>query len=277
MKDIDDIFKSIQLKHDILLEPLISTIEKTAQSMSMLSDIVVPKSTLEAINSIGNHHKQLSERIKEITDSLKIELPQIPQIDNLSFVLNRTIEQVAEIAILQQNWSIVDDFEEVTEEVYIINEGVLGNKDITEESFHRLEKALQRIELKADKIETKSAREALWSILTLLSFIFALSGEVRNWLPKKEYATKKEIEVIIKEQFLFYENKLREEKQLRTVNRETKVMLKPKSSTIDRLPQECEVVVIKTHHKWVYISYLDLKNNLPKTGWIMKKYLDKSK
>lgn len=72
---------------------------------------------------------------------------------------------------------------------------------------------------------------------------------------------------------------LKEAKEYRVTNRICKVKWKPKAKTLTlaELPINFDVVVIRVHHKWVYVSYFDQKDNLPQTGWIMKKYLNKPK
>ena len=104
-------------------------------------------------------------------------------------------------------------------------------------------------------------------------------GEARNWLPKPEYATKLEVETFIKEQFGIYERKLKENKEFRITGRVCKVMSKPrlKSFVIEKLPVDLEVTILQVNHKWVYVSYFSPSDNLPQTGWIMKKYLNKIK
>ncbi|QDK77622.1 hypothetical protein EXU85_03045 [Spirosoma sp. KCTC 42546] len=104
-------------------------------------------------------------------------------------------------------------------------------------------------------------------------------GEARNWLPKTEYATKQEVETLIKEQFGIYEKKLKEGKEFRITSRVCKVMSKSrlKSFVIEKLPVDFEVTILQVNHKWIYVSYFSPIDNLPQTGWIMKKYLDKPK
>jgi hypothetical protein len=101
-------------------------------------------------------------------------------------------------------------------------------------------------------------------------------GEVRKWLPKPEYATKLEVETVIKEQFSIYEKKIKEDKEFRIMGRVCQVMSKPrlKSLVIEKLPEDFDVNVLQVNHKWIYVSYFSPSDNLPQTGWIMKKYLD---
>ena len=46
---------------------------------------------------------------------------------------------------------------------------------------------------------------------------------------------------------------------------------------IEGLTIDNEVHVLQVNHKWIYVSYFNPSDNLPQTGWIMKKYLDKPK
>ena len=61
-------------------------------------------------------------------------------------------------------------------------------------------------------------------------------------------------------------------------NRKCEVKIKPKSKTLTlaRLPKDFELVVVQIHHRWVFVSYIDPVDNLPQTGWILKKYLNKA-
>jgi hypothetical protein len=144
------------------------------------------------------------------------------------------------------------------------------------EGLNELKEFFQRIEIKVDKIDA-DANSLFWKLLTLLGFILAVMGEARNWLPKPEYATKQEVETVIKEQFGIYEKKLKEDKEFRVTSRICRVMSKPrlKSLVIEKLPVDFEVTILQVNHKWVYVTYFSPVDNLPQTGWIMKKYLDK--
>ena len=101
--------------------------------------------------------------------------------------------------------------------------------------------------------------------------------------PQPELSTKEDArQVSIKQDTLIHyiqlvNEQLRQAKEYRITNRECEVKLKPKSKTLtlSKLPNDFEIIVIQSHHKWVYVSYFDPKDNLPQAGWIMKKYLEK--
>ena len=42
------------------------------------------------------------------------------------------------------------------------------------------------------------------------------------------------------------------------------------------LPKNFDVIILQINHKWAFISYINPKDNLMETGWVMKKYLDKN-
>lgn len=100
---------------------------------------------------------------------------------------------------------------------------------------------------------------------------------------KPEVATKEDIRQINLKQdtIIQYINLLNEQlkqtKDYRITNRICEVKLKPKRKTlkVSKLHKGFKLVILQVTHKWALVSYFDPKDNLPQTGWIMKKYLDK--
>jgi hypothetical protein len=238
----------------------------------------IPQPTLDAIISINRHHNQLFENLRSITEAFTKNQSAFSQINNLQFAVSGISGQLASIAATQRKWNLINDFEEITEEAVSLNARIFGENGVTNQGLNELKEFFQRIEIKVDKIDV-DANALFWKLLALLSFILAVTGEARNWLPKPEYATKEEVKTLIKEQFGIYEKKLKEDKEFRIIRRVCKVMSKPrfKSFEIEKLPVGFEVTVLQVNHKWIYVSYFSPSDNLPQTGWIMKKYLDKPK
>lgn len=238
----------------------------------------IPQPTLDAIISINRQHDQLFGNLKSISETFTKNQYAFSQINNLQFAVNGISGQLALIAATQRKWDLIDDFEEITEEAVSLNERIFDENGITNKGLNELKEFFQRIEIKVDKIDA-DANSLFWKLLTILGFILTVMGEARNWLPKQEYATKQEVEALIKEQFCIYEKKLKEDKKSRITSRVCKVMSKPrlKSFLIEKLPVDFEVTVLQVNHKWIYVSYFSPSDNLPQTGWIMKKYLDKPK
>jgi hypothetical protein len=56
-------------------------------------------------------------------------------------------------------------------------------------------------------------------------------------------------------------------------------MFKPKlkSFLVTTLPNGFDVVVLQSNHKWILISYSNPNDNMPETGWALKKYFNQPK
>lgn len=269
---LTDLAKSMQ--QQTASYPSLSTIDALTKSMRF----AIPQQTLDAITSINRHHNQLFGNLKSITEAFTKNQSAFSQINNLQFAVSGISGQLASIAAAQRKWNLIDDFEEITEEAVSLNERIFDENGVTNQGLNELKEFFQRIEIKVDKIDA-DANALFWKLLALLSFILAVTGEARNWLPKPEYATKQEVETLIKDQFGIYEKKLKKDKEFRITRRVCKVMSKPrfKSFEIEKLPVDFEVTVLQVNHKWIYVSYFSPSDNLPQTGWMMKKYLDKPK
>lgn len=273
---ITELAKSMQQHHRMFENPTLSAIEAMTKGLSIQAKFAIPQTTLDAISSINRQHEQLFGNLRSITEAINKNQAAFNQINSWQFAISGISGQLAAIAASQKKWDLIDDFEEITEEAVSLNERIFDEYGVTKEGLNELKAFFQRIEIKVDKIDA-DANSLFWKLLTLLGFILAVMGEARNWLPKPEYATKQEVETVIKEQFGIYEKKLKEDKEFRITSRVCKVMSKPrlKSLVIEKLPIDFEVTVLQVNHKWVYVSYFSPVDNLPQTGWIMKKYLDK--
>lgn len=270
---LTDLAKSVQ-KQQRSFNPSLLAMDAMIKPMRF----EIPNPTLDAIASINKQHDLLFGNLRSLTEAFTKNQSVFSQINNWQFAISGLSGQLASIAAAQRKWNLIDDFEEITEEAVSLNEKIFDENGVTKEGFNELKEFFQRIEIKVDKIDT-DANSLFWKVLALLSFILGVMGEARNWLPKPEYATKQEVETLIKEQFGIYEKKLKEDKEFRIISRVCKVMSKPrlKSFVIEKLPVGFEVTVLQVNHKWVYVSFFSPSDNLPQTGWIMKKYLDKPK
>ncbi|WP_027066304.1 hypothetical protein [Maribacter sp. Hel_I_7] len=243
-----------------------------ARLAAFKSNTIFPKTVLDSLAKIETQHKSLFASF----DNLAMNLPSASQIANLQYAFTGVSSELAKLAASQQKWNLFSDFEEITAKAVSINEQIVNDEGITKENLKELEDFLGKIEIKVDQID-KEESSVIWKIIAILSFLLAISGEIRNWTPKPDFATKEEINEVIKTQFSTFEKKIKEQKEFRTTKVECKVMLKPKKKTLtlDTLPPDFELIVLNINHKWALVSYLDLQDQSPRTGWIMKKYLTK--
>lgn len=237
----------------------------------------IPTTALDLINSIGNQNSRLFEGMNSALEMSKSITTAI-EIPNLQFALSGLSAQLAKIASSQQKWDILEDFDEITEEAVSINDRIIEEQGLSNENLEYLNEFLSRIEVKIDN-QDKSSSAIFWKVLALISFILAITSEIRNWTPKPEFATQEEVDKTITKHFSNFEKKLKEQKEYRITNRKCKVFLKPKSKSkvVVNIEKGFEFVVLNVNHKWIYVSYLNPNDNLPETGWIMKKYTERIK
>lgn len=62
----------------------------------------------------------------------------------------------------------------------------------------------------------------------------------------------------------------------RVATRDAKLFIKPKGSPCKkpRITKGQKVIVIQVQHKWLYISYIDVSNGEPRSGYVYKKYFE---
>jgi hypothetical protein len=271
-----ELAKSMQKHHRMFENTTLSAIEAMTKGLSLQAKFAIPQTTLDAISSISRQHEQLFGGIRAMTEALKIQSPAIAQINNLNFALSGISGQIAAIAAQQRNWSIIDDFEEVTEQAIEFSES------LTEEVTEEHKKQFEILIAKLIDFFNKHKQKGIYTF-RLLEVLLVFYSYYSIFSAKPELATKVDIRQINLNQdtIIHYINLVNEQlkvvKEYRITNRECEVKLKPKSKTLTlcKLPKDFELTVLQVNHKWVLVSYFDPKDNLPQTGWIMKKYLDK--
>lgn len=272
---IAELAKSIQ-NNRIFDYQTLSAIETVTKGLSLQEKFAIPTTTLYAIKSINQQHEQLFGGLRAMAEALKIHSPAFAQINNLNFALRGISGQIAAIAAHQRNWTIIDEFEQVTKHAIEFSES------LTEEVTKEQQSKFQTLFAIILAFFNKHKKKGVFAFVALDIFL-NLYQLYNIFSPEPEKATKEDVrQVLIKQDTLTHyiqlvNQQLRQAKEYRITNRECEVKLKPKSKTLtlSKLPKDFEIIVIKIHHKWVYVSYNDPKDNLPQTGWIMKKYLDK--
>ena len=270
---IDAITKSMALQSKLSIPS--SVTDAISKSMAFQTKFSIPNSAIEAIQSINRQHEQLFGNLKSITDSLKINQSAISQIQNLHFALRGISGHLGSIAVTQKNWSLLDDFENISEQALEISNSISNEIVLTEEESKRFETLIEFI-LTFIKKNKKFGTNALL-FLSIVVNIMALH-QYYDFIKDKPAMTTKEDLIKFETKIIqTITEKLKEQKEFRITNRSCKVLLKPTNRTlvIELLPRDFEVVCLQTNHKWVYVSYVGLTDNLPKTGWILKKYLDR--
>lgn len=274
-----ELAKSMQKHHRMFENPTLSAIDAMTKSLSLQTKFAIPQTTLDAITSINRQHEHLFGGIRAMTETLKIQSTVLAQINNLNFALSGISGQIAAIAAQQRNWTIIDDFEEVTEQAIEFSESL--TQEITEEQQRQFQILLSLIVAFFNKHKTLG--KVSFRVINIFLIIAGIHQYYDFLKEKPELATKAEVNQInIKQDSISHfiqiiSEQLKQTKDYRITNRTCEVKLKPKTKTltVSKLPKDFELVVLQVNHKWVLVSYFDPKDNLPQTGWIMKKYLNK--
>jgi len=273
-----EIAKNMQIHQKMFENPTLSAIQQMSKSLNLQTKFAIPQSTLDAIASINRQHEQLFGGLRAMTEVLKVQSPAIAQINNLNFALSGISGRIAAIAAQHKNWAIIDDYEEVTEQAIEFSESI--TEEITEEQKRQFQILLTLVSAFVKKYGVQG--------LLIIDIILRFAGlhQYYDFLQQKsELPTKQEVnQIAIKQdsiiQFIGAVNEqLKSVKEYRITNRKCEVKLKPKHKTltVSKLPKDFELVVLQVNQKWVLVSFFDPKDNLPQTGWIMKKYLNKPK
>lgn len=269
---IEAISKSVAAQNKFSIPS--SAIEAISKSMAMQPKFSIPSSAFDAIKAISKQHEQLFGNFKFATKALRANQATISQMNNLRFALTGISGQLSSIAATQKNWALLKDFESISGQAIELSSSVSNDIALTEEESKRFEKLIEFV-LTFIKRNKKFGTNALL-FLSVVVNIMALH-QYYHFIKDKPAATQEDLAKFETKIIETITDKLKGQKEFRKTNRNCKVLLKPTKHTlvIEVLPKDFEVVCLQINHKWIYVSYVSSKDNLPKTGWILKKYLDR--
>ena len=273
----ESLLKSIG-QHHLLYANNFSGLDSIAKTIAMQPKFNIPTTVFDAINSISRQHEQLFGNLRSITDSWKLHNSAFAQMNNLQFALTGISGQMAAIAALHKQWGLLDDFKSISEQAIEITNNITADIALIEKESIRFEKLIEKI-LTFLKRNKKFGTGALL-FLSVIVNLMALHQYCYDFVKEKpETATKEDLTKLERKFLQSIEVKLKEDKEYRTTNRICKVTLKRKSKTLvlAMLPSDFDLILLQVNHKWVYVSYINPTDNLPQTGWVMKKYLNQPK
>lgn len=272
----DAIFKSIVHQQNYFLNN-ISGFDSLSKKMAIQSKLFqIPQPSLDAIKGISQMQESIFGNLKDITSIFESQNPYLAQINSLQFAMSGISSQIAAIAAKGNQWNLLDEFEDINEQAFEITNSFTSDIPLTEEESIRFEQLIEKIVSFYQKNKQFGVNALLFiSVMVNLMNIHQYYDFVK---PKAEPAKKEDLVKFERKIQQAIEVKLKEVKEYRTTSRVSKVMLKPKTKTIivTSLPKDFDVIVLRINHKWAFISYINPKDNLMETGWVMKKYLDKN-
>lgn len=272
----DAIFKSIAQQQNLFSKNFVGldTLSKTLAKQASLFKI--PDPTLDAIRGISQMQESLFDGLKGIASIGEIHKPYVNQINSLQIVMSGISGHIAAIAAQNNNWQLLDDFEEINEQAFEFVNNFSTETAFTESESIKFQQLIDNVFELIQK--NKHLGKKAYNFLNLIVLIYGLYQIYDSFNPKPESFTKEDIVKFEKKVLQAIELKFSDHKEYRTTNRISKVMFKPKTKTliIATLPKKFNVIVLQINHKWAFISYINPKDNLMETGWVMKKYLDKN-
>lgn len=270
------IFSAISQQQNLIPKNIagLDTLSKTLAMQA--KSFQIPQRTLDAIKGISQMQDSIFGNLRGITSIFESQKSYLAQVNSLQFAMSGISGQIAAIAAKSNQWNLLDEFENINEEAFEITNNFTSNLGITQEESIRFEQLIEKIISFYQKNRKFGVNALLFiSVMVNLMNIHQYYDFVK---PKAEPATKEDLVNFERKIQQSLELKLKQIKQYRTTNRVSKVMLKPNSKTINitSLPKGFDVIVLQINHKWVFVSYINPKDNLMETGWVMKKYLDKN-
>lgn len=273
----DAVSKVIAQQHNYFPKN-ISGLDALSKTVAMQTKLFqIPQPTLDVIKGISQMHESIFGNLKGITSILESHKPYLAQINSLQFAMSGISGQIAAIAAKNNQWNLLDEFENINEQALEITNNFTSDITLTEEESIRFEQLIERIISFYNKNKKFGVNALLFiSVMVNLMNIHQYYDFVR---PKTESITSDDLLKFEQKIQKSIEIKLKEMKEYRTTNRVSKVMLKPKTKTIviTQLPKNFDVIILQINHKWAFVSYINPSDNIMETGWIMKKYLDKNK
>lgn len=275
---INEIAKSMKYQ-PMFVQPPSLAIDAIAKSMSVQPKFAIPKSAIEAILSISRQQEHVFKHFRSVTEAVNFQNPAFTQFNNLQFALSGISGQLASIAASQQNWNLLQDFEEVTKQGIEFSDSLTGEFEDEQKRQFQILLALVASFIKRNKALGVNSLRVI-NVFLIVASLHQYYDFIQN---KPEYATKQDIANLNSKQdtiisyIAAFSEQLKQVDEYRITNRKCEVRLKPNSRAmvVTTLPISFEVVVLQVHHKWILASYFDPKDNLPQTGWIKKKYLTK--
>ena len=139
----------------------------------------------------------------------------------------------------------MDEFQNISAKSIEINQNAINNNGITTDALEEIKAMFQQIEINISK-KDKDALNSFLRLITILGFILTLMSEIRNWIPKENYATKEQIENLFQENYKNVELLLKKNNEYKITNRVSKIMIKPNLSSyqINSLPPNFHLIVL---------------------------------
>ena len=164
-------------------------------------------------------------------------------------------------------------------EVGQITNSILQNQHLSITDLNGIYELINKVNLKIDSINKSEFKTfAFWlSLLSLLLTFYALLPQKTDTTDINANSYQHQIIDLRNKLISAYHNNVSLYSSIRTTNKKCKLLLKPRLKSLQvmiLLPNK-KLSIINARGKWCMATCLD-DDSLPVTGWILKKYLNKS-
>lgn len=242
--------------------------------------LTLPSTTLSAISKLSIQQESINKNlIASLTgiSSLSNRIDEINKIKNLNLAFTSLSTELSKIASINQNWNIIEDFEELTSAAVHISDQIILDSNSDSDSTIEFKLFLKSVE--QFYIKYKDAGIILLFVIDVILRFAGLHQYYDFIKDKSEVAAVSDINEIKKSQSNILQSledvrqQINKAEKLSITNKISSIRLKPniRSKVINELPKEYEILIVKHQPTWLLINYTDPNDGLPQTGWINKK------
>jgi hypothetical protein len=269
---------------------LMDSVNMVSGNSGFNSNQIYFESMIKTINgNIPDIYKNRFENIFQLQSSLNSSFLNIFKLKEVQgFVhtndlfirnINNSILIALAATVLQREWDETETYEDTLEKTVELLESAQEdgsvNNYLSTVTSHLNGLILSLSDNKANLGKAFFILTVIGTILGIIGFILQISDNTKEELKSELDKTNSELyKQIQKELGKNYQLVLEKVENKRRAVRRTGLMTFPKSKspTIEFIKEGQIVSVTEFRGIWILISYLDQDSNLPKTGWVLKKY-----
>jgi hypothetical protein len=251
-----------------------------AKNMFDVGKLPVPKEALSIINSVAIQQGKILSQYNRVAE-IMLNSTAVAKLHSLQWSFKSLGEEIAIVSAKRSDWGLLKEFKEINDNAIEITDKIIEKEYASKADIEELKFNYQTILQRLDNIDTGISPKFARAII-IIGFFLALISEIRHWIPeskdkpKLEIAPKTDIDNFTSSGFKKLGEYIHRDNHFCTINRKSKVVLKPKrkSLVINSLQIGYNVIIMQSLHQWLFISYSDPKDGLPQTGWVLKKYVN---
>ncbi|AYB34923.1 SH3 domain-containing protein [Chryseolinea soli] len=233
------------------------------------------------LQSITDNHRRMLDVVSKIPIP-RSHFPADQAAQNISrlFTVEKNLigisSALTEWAIKVRKISPLDDLEEVTTQAAEITAKIAGNQPVTHADLEQLK----------EFIISREQKKGTWHYLLIVFFQFLLMaldatnningvGQMVGVI-QDDHATREDLENLKTELLDSLKNYQSHDDSVRCTLSRVHLRLKPDKNSLILLTlgRGETVEVLRSQNKWLQISVIDKKDNVPVVGWVFKKYLE---